>query len=679
MKYIKYCLVIAVVVINSKYSFSQIPSGGVEIITNTFSQNSIWDEKNGSKTIVAITGQPFTEALRLETKIRPPYPWEFMLGFNSRGAGITTGDVILVAFYARTIQTIQETGEGLVNVVIENNKDFTTKVMSQAVNIGSNWTQYFVKVVANQTLWPENVGAAFQLGFPRQTVEFADIKFINYKNLYTLVELPETKLTYVGMEPNAAWRSEADLRIEQIRKGNIKLKLVDNVGKAVPNVTVKLTMKRHHFPFGSAVDVTKFQSNTSYKDSIFKLFNQVVFENDLKWFYIWNREKTLQAIKLLNDNKISVRGHVLVWPSFYNSPTSLANYKNDTAALRREINKHIDDQASTFKGQLIDWDVINEPYDNFDFMNILGYPEMAQWFKRAMANDPNAKLFINDYSILSNGGIDVAHQNHYFKTIKYIDSLGAPIQGVGMQGHFGNQLTPLVKVYEILNRFATLKKDIKISEFDIDVLDEDIQGRYTKDFMTMVFSHPSVKGFLMWGFWEGQHWKPKAAMYRNDWSIKPNGLAYKDLVFNKWWTPAIEVKSDMNGEINTRGFLGDYEYVLKSDKGEIRSSMQVFNNGMNEKVIEVDASFLTGIKKLPGASTEQINIYPQPFNDSFELLLEKNFASEISIISQEGIILEKMENVFVKNVILGKNLKPGSYILRIKADGEIKSFGIIKI
>ena len=63
-------------------------------------------------------------------------------------------------------------------------------------------------------------------------------------------------------------------------------------------------------------------------------------------------------------------------------------------------------------------------------------------------------------------------------------------------------------------------------------------GEYVRDFMTAVFSHPKVKAFIIWGFWEGYHWRAQqgAAMFRRDWSVKPNGEAYRDLVFNKWWT-----------------------------------------------------------------------------------------------------------------------------------------------
>ena len=113
-----------------------------------------------------------------------------------------------------------------------------------------------------------------------------------------------------------------------------------------------------------------------------------------------------------------------------------------------------------------------------------------------------------------------------------------------------------------LDRFAAFGKDLEITEFDIDTLDEGTQADYTRDFMTAVFSHPSVKAFLMWGFWEGAHWRPRGAMLRRDWSIKPNGEVYRDLVFKRWWTN-VNGKTGARGTFATRGFLGDYEIEAK--------------------------------------------------------------------------------------------------------------------
>ena len=61
----------------------------------------------------------------------------------------------------------------------------------------------------------------------------------------------------------------------------------------------------------------------------------------------------------------------------------------------------------------------------------------------------------------------------------------------------------------------------------------------------------------MWGFWEGDHWQPHAAMWKKDWTPTAQVTAYRDLVFNKWWTQ-ISGKADDNGTFKANAFYGDY-------------------------------------------------------------------------------------------------------------------------
>ncbi|MEL7238913.1 MAG: glycoside hydrolase, partial [Planctomycetota bacterium] len=70
--------------------------------------------------------------------------------------------------------------------------------------------------------------------------------------------------------------------------------------------------------------------------------------------------------------------------------------------------------------------------------------------------------------------------------------------------------------------------------------------------------HESIQSFIVWGFWEGRHWRPESAFYDMDWNLKPTGEAWRDLVLDEWWTRET-VTTDASGNATVRGFLGDYE------------------------------------------------------------------------------------------------------------------------
>src|SRR5207249_1964508 len=110
----------------------------------------------------------------------------------------------------------------------------------------------------------------------------------------------------------------------------------------------------------------------------------------------------------------------------------------------------------------------------------------------------------------------------------------------------------------IYDRFATLGLPVRITELDIDSNDEKLQADYLRDFLTASFSHPNVNGIMVWGFWEGAHWRPNAAMYRKDWTPRPIASVWKDLIYKQWWTDQHASTND-RGVAKSRGFLGDYE------------------------------------------------------------------------------------------------------------------------
>jgi len=102
--------------------------------------------------------------------------------------------------------------------------------------------------------------------------------------------------------------------------------------------------------------------------------------------------------------------------------------------------------------------------------------------------------------------------------------------------------------------------------------------------MTVLFSHPSVHAFLMWGFWDGAHWLNSSPIYNRDWTLKPSGQAYKELVFKEWWT-SLDGKTDSSGSFKGRGFLGDYEAVAEAGGLSTKASFSVDKSSPSLKIV----------------------------------------------------------------------------------------------
>jgi GH35 family endo-1,4-beta-xylanase len=273
-----------------------------------------------------------------------------------------------------------------------------------------------------------------------------------------------------------------------------------------------------------------------------------------------NRARAIAATDWLEARGFRMRGHNLVWPGDTFSPKRIVALPPPRGELGTLIKEHIRDILTANKGRIECWDVINEMLHEKDYFKFLPESEAAEWFKVAHEADPRAKLAINEYAML-NSPKSPQTVAEYVALVKKLRATGAPIDVMGVQGHVGRQVRAPEQVLSDLDLLAAAGPEIQITEFDINSPDEELQADYTRDFLIALYSHPAVTGFTMWGFWEGRHWKPDAAMFRTDWTEKPNAKVWRDLVWGQWRTK-VDARTGADGRVSARGHLGDYEFTV---------------------------------------------------------------------------------------------------------------------
>ncbi|MGE9291670.1 MAG: endo-1,4-beta-xylanase, partial [Puniceicoccales bacterium] len=506
--------------------------------------------------LVEVDYPEFTKAMRVDV-IRPN--GKFYNGAISLRAtqAVSAGDTLLIQLYFRSLENTEESGYGFATVFLQGPKPNYKKYLIREVTATDQWQKYTlpVRVTDDLPVGKLDLSIGAGSGSKPQIWEVGGIELLNYGSSVSPSELPKTQGSYIGRDPDAQWRSAAEERIEKHRKGDYRIQILDTCGNPIPGVNIEIEQLRHAYHFGSAISAALLtgtsEDSETYREKVLELFNQSGPENDLKW-PAWKgdwgkkyqREQTRDALLWLESHHFYTRGHVLVWPSIKHLPQILHPYLTKDAPeavdpiAKQIVLDHIADITTATSDLLDEWDVVNEPYSNHDFMDAYGQEVMVDWFKEARKHLPTQALYLNDYGILSAGGRDLNHQLHYEQTLRYLLDNQAPLTGMGMQGHFSNTPTPIDRVYRILDHFHSTfpELEIRITEFDVQTDDESLQADYTRDFLTIAFSHPATVGVQCWGFWAGRHWKPEAAMYTIDWEEKPNARIWKELTRKVWWT-----------------------------------------------------------------------------------------------------------------------------------------------
>lgn len=482
---------------------------------------------------------------------------------------VRKGDVCLVRFATRSPYARQESGEGFFNCYFQERNGPNQKSVMVQLAAGPDWTTYEVPFEVCVDSGAGLGELCFSFGFFAQAVEISAVEVLDFGTGVPLARLPATRFTYAGREPDAAWRKQALARIEQIRTAPLKIVVTDTVGKPVPGVRVQARLVDPAFVFGSAVDAGLIAADTPeariYRDRIVELFNTVTFDNSLKWGAWLDSKKravTLRAVDWITSHGLRLRGHNLVWPGWKFLPGYLHDLPNPGVSIPREAEAHIRDIVTATRGKAWAWDVLNEPVHERDLYKLFPETVSAEWFKQARRLDPHALLFVNEYGMLhSRTSPDFI--TRYLAFIKMLQANGAPLDGIGVQGHIGGQVRDPADVLRDLDSLQTSGLPIQITEFDVETKDEELQADYTRDFLIACYSHPGVSGFIQWGFWQGRHWKPDAAMFRTDWSEKPNARVWREWVLEKWRTH-LDLTTDARGEAAARGHLGTYEVTVNA-------------------------------------------------------------------------------------------------------------------
>ena len=270
--------------------------------------------------------------------------------------------------------------------------------------------------------------------------------------------------------------------------------------------------------FGAAIDPDALEEQR-YRDLAAAQLTSVTPENAMKWGsvepqrgeYDWREADALVTFAKAQAQK--VRGHTLVWHS--QLPLWLINGGFSSDELKELMVAHITAEAGRYRGAIYAWDVVNEPFtDNGQwrrsiFFDAMGPGYVATALRAARAADPDAKLYINDYNIETNG----PKMQALYDLVASLKRDGVPIDGVGLQSHFVSGAAP-ADFRAVLQKFAALGVDVAVTELDLRLrLPADASELPTQaaDYASIVAacrSTPRCVGVTTWGITDDRSWVP---------------------------------------------------------------------------------------------------------------------------------------------------------------------------
>jgi endo-1,4-beta-xylanase len=218
---------------------------------------------------------------------------------------------------------------------------------------------------------------------------------------------------------------------------------------------------------------TWFFDDPAYAELAAREYDSLTPENEMKWYSVEPEPGRFdftggdRLVGFAKAHGMRVRGHTLVWHN------QLAPWVKRLSGdqLRQAMLRHVTETATHFKGQIAQWDVVNEAVGDGGELRedspftALGPGYLAEAFRAAHAADPGAQLFYNEYDVEN---LDWPKSEGTYRLVKELKESGVPIHGMGFQMHLDPRRWPSSEVMQrTLEKFAALGLWIELTEIDI--------------------------------------------------------------------------------------------------------------------------------------------------------------------------------------------------------------------
>ncbi|GKB26906.1 glycosyl hydrolase family 10 protein [Tanacetum coccineum] len=348
-----------------------------------------------------------------------------------------------------------------------------------------------------------------------------------------------------------------------IRKRDVTLKFLTPDSSTMHSTTVIVKQTQNSFPIGTCISRTNID-NEDFVAFFVKNFNWAVFGNELKWYWTESQQGKLNykdaddLLKLCDDNNIAARGHCIFWDVDNTVQDWVKNLsKTDLATA---VQTRLTSVLNRYKGKFKHYDVNNEMLHGSFYPDRLGQDTRPNMFKTANQLDSSATLFVNDYHI--EDGCDTrSTPEKYIAQILDLQQKGAPVGGIGIQGHIDSPVGPIV--CSALDKLGILGLPIWFTELDVSSTNEHIRADDLEVMFREAFAHPAVEGIIIWGFWELFMSRDNSHLVNAEGDI--NEAGNRLLQLKKEWMSHAHGHVDEQGEFKFRGFPGTYEVVVVTD------------------------------------------------------------------------------------------------------------------
>lgn len=372
------------------------------------------------------------------------------------------------------------------------------------------------------------------------------------------------------------WREWAEDGIRRYRMGRLRVRVIGANGEPARDVPVTVRQKRHFFSFGTGLDPSMFQAEQAalndggdvptalvYQGMVKGMFNSASCGSALCWQTtspepgVTDFEALDRLVDWCEQQRIELRGENLLQED--EPPSWVGALPPDE--LERKLRARVQNVCSRYRGRIHEYEINAGMIHGDAFKRPLGPEIVNKLFAWASEADPDASLYTSESDILN--GKDVMH---YERLLEILAASGVPLHGIGCRAHFTADDLRMDRrtMWHALDRLYRFGLPVKITDLTIagDGVEPEAAAQFLTDVLTLAFGHPAVEGVSLRHFVASTSLDAGGAALFDE-TLRPlaAGEAFRELVYERWWTRA-KHRTGGDGCVEVLAFFGIHELTV---------------------------------------------------------------------------------------------------------------------
>ncbi len=375
------------------------------------------------------------------------------------------------------------------------------------------------------------------------------------------------------------WVVASEQAIEQHRKTDVTVIVLDHNDRTVLGATVKLMQLRHDFVVGITLPADRLPPEGLKELAVYRVFNAIALDRLTDWSFAAAESKlTPQQVALawqeaVKPAVVSFGRVVSADPARNSDKIALLGPQDLRDAVMARI-----DFATAFTPAPDTFDLYADLLYQDMIERKLGQGMLHRMFERARVNRPDAQFALRVRDTISlQRGRDLAN------AIQRLEIRQLPFDRVTIEQRFTGQTQPLALRRMLDGQVATLPVPVSLAEVEVGGQSDVAAGLNMETVLRLVFAQPKIDRIIFAGLQQEGLIEDHAALLDADGKPTASG-SMLDQMFNTYWRSNLSLKTDERGNAEARVFTGWYQvsvtlpdgatlegeaYITKSDRSRL--------------------------------------------------------------------------------------------------------------